>query len=72
MDFSLIIEILLQEQDSLPNYENLYQFTTSFYQYWLNLGRLVQQELLQWNIEKVEAKYKFPRTKKKNLSLQEN
>ncbi len=65
MDFSLIIEILLQQQDSLPEYENLYQFTTSFYQYWLNLGRLVQQQLIQSEIEKVETKYKSPRTKKK-------
>jgi hypothetical protein len=65
MDFSLIIEILLQQQDSLPNYENLYQFTTSFYQYWQELGRLIQQQLVQSRIEKVEAKYKFPRTKKK-------
>lgn len=65
MDFSLIIEILLQQQDSLPDYENLYQFTTSFYQYWLQLGRLVQEQLIQSEIEKVETKYKFPRTKKK-------
>ena len=65
MDFSVIIEILLQQQDSLPDYEDLYQFTTSFYQYWLNLGRLVQQQLMQSEIEKVETLYKFPRTKKK-------
>lgn len=65
MDFSLIIDILLQQQDSLPEYENLYQFTTSFYQYWQELGRLVQQQLVQSRIEKVEAQYKFPRTKKK-------
>ena len=65
MDFSLIIEILLQQQDSLPNYNNLYQFTTSFYQYWQQLGRLVQQQLVQSNIEKVEAQHKAPRTKKK-------
>jgi hypothetical protein len=65
MGFSLIIEILLQQQDSLPNYENLYQFTTSFYQYWQELGRLIQQQLVQSRIEKVEAKYKFPRTKSK-------
>ncbi len=65
MDFSIIIETLLQQQDSLPNYEDLYQFTTSFYQYWLNLGRLVQQQLMQSEIEKVESQYKFPRTKKK-------
>ncbi len=60
MDFSIIIETLLQQQDSLPNYEDLYQFTTSFYQYWLNLGRLVQQQLMQSEIEKVESQYKFP------------
>ena len=65
MDFSLIIEILLQQQDSLPHYNNLYQFTTSFYQYWQQLGRLVQQQLVQSNIEKVEAQHKEPRTKKK-------
>jgi hypothetical protein len=65
MDFSLIIEILLQQQDSFPDYENLYQFTTSFYQYWQELGRLIQQQLVQSRIEKVEAEYQFPRTKKK-------
>ena len=65
MDVSLIIEILLQQQNSLPNYHNLYQFTTSFYQYWQQLGRLVQQQLVQSNIEKVEAQHKEPRTKKK-------
>ena len=49
----------------MPHYHNLYQFTTSFYQYWQQLGCLVQQELVQSQIEKVEAKYQSPRTKKK-------
>ena len=65
MELSLIIEILLEQQDSLPNYQNLYQFTTDFYQYWQQLGKLVQQQLVQSQVELVEAKYKYPRTKKK-------
>lgn len=65
MNFSSIIEILLQHQNSLPEYENLHQFTTLFYQYWQQLGCLVQQQLIQSKIENLEAQYKFPRTKKK-------
>jgi hypothetical protein len=67
MDFSLIIDILLQQQDSLPHYDNLYQFTTCFYQFWQELGRKVQEQLIQSQIEEAEAKYEHPRTKKKKI-----
>ena len=65
MKLSLIIDLLSQQQNSLPNYQNLYQFTRDFYQYWQELGRFLLQQLVQSQIEKVEAKYKYPRTKKK-------
>jgi len=65
IDYSLILTQIEQSLKSLPEYNNLQDFSTEFYQFWQTLGQLVQQSLIQSQIEQREAKYKYAKKKKK-------
>jgi hypothetical protein len=65
IDYSLILTQIEQSLKSLPEYNNLQDFSTEFYQFWQTLGQLVQQSLVQSLIEQREAKYKYTKKKKK-------
>lgn len=48
---------------SLPDWNNFSNFVGEFHDIWLNLGNLVQQQLVQARIEEKEQLYSTPRTK---------
>lgn len=63
-DFKLILSQVNQMLSSLPNWNNLEDFVGEFYALWLKLGNFVQQQLVQAQIDQIEAQYSSPRTKR--------
>ncbi len=60
--------ILSQVEETLhllPDWNNLEQFVREFHFFWLKLGNVVQQQLVQARIEEKETQYLSPRSKRK-------
>ena len=51
MDSSLIIELIAEKLQSLPDFHNLQDFIPEFYHFWHDLGCWLQEELVQSKIE---------------------
>jgi Uncharacterised protein family (UPF0236) len=64
-DFKLILSQVNQALCSLPDWNNLEDFVGEFYEMWLKLGNCVQQQLVQAQIDLLEAQYPSARTKRK-------
>ena len=59
--------ILSQVEETLhllPDWNNLEQFVREFHFFWLKLGNVVQQQLVQARIEEKETQYLSPRSKR--------
>ena len=65
IDSSLIFSQIEENFKLLPDCHNLQDFIPEFYQFWQSLGQLVQQQLVQSQIEKIEAQYPGAKKKKK-------
>lgn len=64
MNCNSIGEQVAQTLSSLPEWNRLEEFVTSFQVIWLKLGQVLQQQLVQQKIEEIEARYQGARTKK--------
>jgi len=65
MNYHAIGEQVAQTLSTLPEWENLEEFVTSFQTSWLKLGQILQQQLVQEKIEEIETQYLRARTKRK-------
>ncbi len=62
-NFQSILPQINETLSSLPDWNNFSDFVQEFHDIWLNLGNLVQQQLIQARIEEKEQSYSTPRTK---------
>ena len=65
MNCNAIGEQVAQVLSTLPEWNCLEEFVTSFQARWLQLGQTLQQQLVQQKIEETEAQYRGARTKRK-------
>jgi len=65
MNCNSIGEQVAQVLSTLPEWNCLEEFVTSFQVRWLQLGQSLQQQLVQQKIEETEAQYRGARTKRK-------
>jgi hypothetical protein len=59
-----IVSQIEETLHSLPQWHNLSDFVSQFHQHWLKLGNQIQQQLVQAQIDHLEAQYPSPRTKR--------
>lgn len=65
MNCNSIGEQVAQALSTLPEWNCLEEFVTSFQVLWLKLGQTLQQQLVQQKIEETEAHYQGAKTKRR-------